>query len=111
MDAQLARVVERWALGCIGGILEFCAVVDGSVAVRGMLGLLEIRVFKFYSQLGNVVFHREAAGALVLVPFQFDAYVEVAFLIDRHFIVIPKCIEDVVSMTLTYAFNATIVHP
>ena len=110
LGAHLARFVNRWAVGCIGGILDFCAVVDGGVAVRVMLGLLGIRVVKFCSQLGNVVFHREAAGALVVVPFQFDACVEVAYLVDRHFLVVAKCIEEVVGVVLACVFNAKIVH-
>ena len=57
LDAQLASVIERWSLGYVGGILEFCAVVDGSVAVRGVLGFLGVGMVKLYSQSGNAFVH------------------------------------------------------
>ena len=44
LDAQLASVVERRALGCVGGILDLSAVDDWSVAFRGMYGFLGVRV-------------------------------------------------------------------
>ena len=60
--------------------------------------------------MGDVVFHREPVGARVVVPFQFDACVEVAFLVDRHFVVVLKRIEEVVGVALNYVFNAKTVH-
>ena len=49
LDAQLASVVERWAVGYVGGILDLRAVVDGGVAVWGMLGFLGVGVVKLRS--------------------------------------------------------------
>ena len=40
---------------------------------------------------------------------EFDACVEVAFLVDRHFIVVVKCVEEAVGMAFSDVFDAKIV--
>ena len=49
LDVQQASVAEQWAIGYIGGILDLHAVVDGSVAVRVMLGFLGVGVVELRS--------------------------------------------------------------
>ena len=49
LGAQLTSVVERWALKYLGCMLDLCALVDGSVAVRGMLGFLGVGVVELCS--------------------------------------------------------------
>ena len=75
-----------------------------------MLGLLGIEVVKFCAQLGTVVFHHEAVGSFVVVLFKFDPLVEVAYIINCHFIVVFECIEKGIGVVLTYVFNAKIVN-
>ena len=73
LNAELAGVVREWAGRGFGGVLDFGAVVDGSVPVGGVLRFLGGGVVELGAQLGDVVVHREAAGAFVVVPGEVDA--------------------------------------
>ena len=47
---------------------------------------------------------------LVVVPLELDACEEVAFLIDRHFVVVEKCFKEVVGLAFADVLDAKIVH-
>ena len=68
LDVELAGVVERRASGSLCGVLNFCSIVDRSVTVRGVLRFLGVGVIELGAQVFDVVVHREAAGALGIVP-------------------------------------------
>ena len=90
--------------------MDFGAVVDGSVPVRGVLGFLGGWVVKLGEELGDVVVHRQAAGAFVVVPGEVDAGVEVAFLVDGDFIVFAEGVEEVIGVAFAYVFDPKIIH-
>ena len=48
------------------------AIDDGCVLVGGKLTLLGVRVIPLEAQVGDVVVHGKATGALGVVPFEID---------------------------------------
>ena len=93
LDAQLTIFAERWDAGSLGVVLSFFSIVDGNVLLRGMLRFLGGGVVELGAQIGDVIFHREAAGALVVFPLEVDPLVQVAFLVDCYFVVLFDGVE------------------
>ena len=83
LHAEDASFVKGSAVISFGGVLDFGAVNDWSVFVRGVLRFLGVSVVEFDSEVGNVVFHCKADCALgvhgVVVPLQVDAGVKISF--------------------------------
>ena len=110
LDAQLSVFVERWAVGSLGGVLNFFSVVDWSVPVRGVMRFLEDGVVKLDMQIGDVFFHCEAAGALVVVPLEVDTHVKVAFIAEYYVVVIFYGMDQVIGVALAYILDAEIIN-
>ena len=68
LDIKFAGVIKRRAAGSLRGILKLCSIDDRSVMVRGVLRFLGVGVIKIGVQVCDLVVHREAAGALDIVP-------------------------------------------
>ena len=109
-DAKFAGGIKRRAVRSFCRVLNLGAVIDGSVAARRMLGLAGIGMVKLGAQFGDIVFHREAAGALGVVPDQIDAYIQVALLVDCDLVVFAEGIEEVVGMAFAHVLDPEIVN-
>ena len=68
MDAEFSGVFKRQASRSLRGILDLFSIDDRSVTVRGVLRFLGVGVIKIGVQVCDLVVHREAAGALDIVP-------------------------------------------
>ena len=68
LDAEFSGAVERRAARSFRGVLKLCSIYDRSVTVRGVLRFLGVGVIKIGVQVCDLVVHREAAGALDIVP-------------------------------------------
>ena len=68
LDAEFSGAVERRAARSFRGVLNLCSIDDRSVTVRGVLRFLGVGVIKIGVQVCDLVVHREAAGALDIVP-------------------------------------------
>ena len=83
LHAENASFVKGSAVISFGGVLDFGAVNDWTVFVRGVLRYPGVRVVEFDSEVGNVVVHCKADCAIgvhwVVVPLQVDAGVKTAF--------------------------------
>ena len=56
----------------ICGILSFDVINNGCVLVGGNLTLLGVRVIPLEAEVGDVVIHGKATGAMGVVPFEID---------------------------------------
>ena len=52
--------------------MDFGAIKNGYVLVGGKLTLLGVRVIPLEAQVGDVVVHGKATGAVGVVPFEID---------------------------------------
>ena len=86
LDAELFRVVERRDAGSLCGVLKRCSIVDRIMRVRGVPRFLGGGMVKLGAEIGDVVVHCEAAGALIIVPLDIYSSIEVAFFIDCYII-------------------------
>ena len=68
LDAEFSSSIKRWASRSFCGVLKLCPIDDGGVTVRGVLRLLGVGVTELGAQVCDEVVHREAAGALGIVP-------------------------------------------
>ena len=68
MDAEFSGAVKRQAARSFGGVLNLWSIDDRGVPVRGVLRFLGVGVIELGSQVCDLVVHREAAGALEIVP-------------------------------------------
>ena len=68
LDAEFSGAVERRDARSFRGVLNLCSIDDRSVTVRGVLRFLGVGVIKIGVQVCDLVVHREAAGALAMVP-------------------------------------------
>ena len=68
LDAEFSGAVERRAARSFRGVLKFYSIYDRSVTVREVLRFLGVGVIKIGVQVCDLVVHREAAGALDIVP-------------------------------------------
>ena len=77
MHAEDASLVKGNAVISFGRLLDFGAVNDWSVFVRGVPRFPGVGLVEFYSEVDNVVVHCKADCALgvhgVVVPLQVDA--------------------------------------
>ena len=64
---------------------------------------------KLGTHIGNLFFHFKVAGALVVVPLEFDPCVQVAFLVDCYAVVLFDGVEQVIGVALAYILNAKII--
>ena len=71
--------------------------------------LLGVRVIPLEAEVGNVVVHGGATGALGLVPLDFDAGVQVILPVFGDNILLFEGISEVVGMTVAYIFNTKVV--
>ena len=77
--------------------------------VGGKLTLLGVRVIPLEAEVGNVVVHGEAAGALGVVPLEIDASVQVTLPVFSDIIVFFEGILKVVGMAVTYVFKTKVI--
>ena len=73
--------IEGWAERKFSGLLDSCAIDDGSVPVRGKLEFLGVRMIPFEEESGDVIIHGEAAGALSVIPLEVDASIQITLTI------------------------------
>ena len=59
----------------IRGVLDFGAINNGCVLVRGKLMLLGVGVIPLEAEISNVVIHGKAIGVMGKVPFKIDTSV------------------------------------
>ena len=83
LHAENVSFFKGIAVISFGGVLDFGAVNDWSVFVRGVLRFPGVSVVEFDSEVGNVVVHCKADCAIglhwVIVLLQVDARVKIAF--------------------------------
>ena len=79
LDAEDAFVIEGWTERRFGQVLDLGAIDDGSVLVRGKLAFIGVRMIPFEAEIGNVVNYCEAAGALIVIPLEVDASIQITF--------------------------------
>ena len=87
LDAEDAFFIEGWTERSFGGVLDIGAIDDGSVLVRGKLAFLGVRMISFEAEIGDVVIHGEAAGALSVIPLEVDASIQITLPIFSDFVV------------------------
>ena len=75
-DVENAFVIEFWTERRFVHVLDLGAIDYGSVIVRGNLTFLGVRMIPFEAEIGNVVIHGEAAGALSVIPLEVDAGIQ-----------------------------------
>ena len=68
LDAEFFVAVKMQDARIFRGVLNLCSIDDGGVTVRGVLRFLGVGVIKIGVQVCDLVVHREAAGALEIVP-------------------------------------------
>ena len=110
LDAELAGVVQEWAVWGFGGVLDFGAVVDWSVLVGRVLSFLGVGMVELGAQLSDVVVHRQAAGALGVVPGEVDARVEVALFVDGDVVVFAEGVEEMIGVAFAHLLDPEIIY-
>ena len=65
---------------------------------------------KLGAEIGDVVVHCEAAGALIIVPLDIDFSIEVSFFIDCYFIFFFEGVEQMIGLALAYIFNTKVIN-
>ena len=78
--------------------------------MRGVLRFLGGGVVKLGAEIGNVVVHCEAKGALIIVPLDIYSIIEVTFFIDCCFIVFFEGVEKMIGVALAYIFNTEVIN-
>ena len=68
--------------------------------VRGVPRFLGGGMVKLGAEIGDVVVHCEAAGALIIVPLDIYSSIEVAFFIDCYFIFLFEGVEQMIDVPL-----------
>ena len=68
LDAYFSGAVKRRAGRSFRSILNLCPIDDGGMTVRGVLRFIGVGVIELGAQVCDEVVHREAAGALDIVP-------------------------------------------
>ena len=68
--------------------------------MRGVLRFLGGGVVKLGAEIGDIVIHCEAAGAIIIVPLEIDSSIEVAFFIDCYFIFLFEGVEQMIDVPL-----------
>ena len=110
LDAEFSGAVKRRAARIFCGVLNLCSIDDMGVTVRGLLRFLGVWVIKLGAQVFDVVAHREAAGALDIVPSEVNSIIEVALIITCDFIVFFEVVEYVVGVGISYIFYAEVIN-
>ena len=82
LDAEIAGVIDRRAGGSLWVLLNLYSIGDRCVTVRVVMSFFGGGLVELGAEIGNVVVHCEAAGALIIVPLEIDSNIEVSFLID-----------------------------
>ena len=77
LDVEDAFVIEGWTERKFSGVLDFGANDDGSVLVKGKLAFLGVSMIPFEAEIGDVVIHGEASGALSVIPLEVDASIQI----------------------------------
>ena len=100
MDADDAFVIYgRYERG-IRGVLDFGAIIDGCVLIGGKLTLLGVGVIPLEAEVGNVVVHGKATGAMGVVLFDIDARVQITLPVFSDVIVLFEGILKVMCMAV-----------
>ena len=73
LDANFSSAVEKRAASSFRGVLNLCSIDDRSVTVKGVLRFLGVGVIELGAQVCDIVVYREAAGALDIVPSEFNS--------------------------------------
>ena len=105
-----AFVIEGGAEGGFRVILDLGAIDDGSVPVRIKLAFFGVRMIPFEAEIGNVVFHGEAAGVISLIPLEVDSGIQIALPIYGDVVVFLEGIAKVLGMPFTNIFSTKVVH-
>ena len=97
-----------------GGVLDFGAVNDWSVFVRGVLSFPGVSVVEFDSGVGNVVVHCKADCALgvngVIVPLQVDAGVKIALPVHCDVVVFFEDCFEVEGVPFANILNTKVIN-
>ena len=75
LDAEDALGVYGRTERGIRGVLDFGAINNGCVLLGGNLTLLGVGVIPLEAEVGYVVIHGKATGAMGVVPFEIDGSV------------------------------------
>ena len=68
LDAEFSDAFKKQAARSFRVVLNLCSIDGRGVPMRGVLRFLGVGVIEISTQVCDVVFHREAAGALDIVP-------------------------------------------
>ena len=91
-------------------ILDLGTVNDGCTPVRGVLRFGGEGVVKFYAEICNVIFHRETADAVGVIPLEVVVGVQVSFTILGDFVVLFEDSHEMESMALPHIFNTKVIN-
>ena len=112
--AEDARFVKGSAVISFGRVLDFGAVNDLSVFVRGVLRFPGVSVVEFDSEVGNIVVHCKADCALgvhgVVVPLQVDAGVKIALPVHCDAVVFFKDCFEVEGVSFANVLNTKVIN-
>ena len=114
LHAENASFVKGSAVISFGGVLDFGAVNDWTMFVRGLLRYPGVRVVEFYSEVGNVVVHCKADYALgvhgVVVPLQVDSGVKIALPVHCDVVVFFKDCFEVEGVLFANLLNTKVIN-
>ena len=69
--------IEGWSERSFCCILDLGTIDEGSLPVRRKLEYLGVRMIPFEAESGDVVIRGEEAGALIVIPLEVDASIQI----------------------------------
>ena len=75
-----------------------------------MLRFIVGEVEELGAEIGDVVIHCDAEGALIIVPLEIYSSIEVTFFIDCYFIVVFEGVEKNIGVALAYIFKTKVIN-
>ena len=90
--------------------LDFCAVLNRLCFGWSVLGFRWCGMLVFVEGLFDESWHMGVEDAVVVVPFELDADVELPFPVDCDVVPLFEGLNKMVSVSVTFHFDAEIVH-
>ena len=89
--------------------MSFGAINDGSVLVGGNLTLLGVGIIPIEAEIGNVIIHGKATGAMGVVPSDIDDSVQISLPVFSDVIMLFEVILKLMGMAVADIFNTKVV--
>ena len=91
------------------GVLLFLAVYGCGIGVWRVLSLPGWWMGKSCKGFGDILWHGEVDGAVLVIPIQMDATEDFAIAVDCYIIVFLETVDEVVGMDLANDFDAEVI--